>query len=308
MFIYNIFNTYYEVIFYDYDNTIIEVKKVKTGKVVLEPASPQKEGYNFIGWYDGEEDYDFTTLIYENLNLYAKYEIIEDYVFKHIVTFDSNYGSDIPYQTVEHGGTATVPTPPYKNGYTFVEWRLNGSKYDFNSPVTSDMTLIAHWTVALSDDEVNMNKAKDELKDFSIDTNSPNLVNTLVDGKCSVTFDLDSLNLSTITRDITDKIMPAVAKITCGSVSSTKQINITIKKSTYTYILKDDRYLYAYDNNNLLSDYVLYDSNDKRISASKKCTEGSCISVTVGKLNNKETYYLVFNNNPNIKYALVNNN
>lgn len=64
---------------------------------------------------------------------------------KYTVTFDSKGGTTISSQTVESGKKATKPTNPTKNGYTFVEWTLNGKTYDFNSAVTSNITLVASW-------------------------------------------------------------------------------------------------------------------------------------------------------------------
>lgn len=65
-----------------------------------------------------------------------------------IVTFDSNSGSAVASQTVKEGATATKPTDPTRSGYTFNGWRIEGatSNYDFNTPVTADITLVAQWT------------------------------------------------------------------------------------------------------------------------------------------------------------------
>lgn len=69
----------------------------------------------------------------------------------HTVTFDSNGGSPVPSQTVEHKGLATEPeTPtksdPVKGNYTFVEWRNGESTWSFKkSKVTKDITLTAKW-------------------------------------------------------------------------------------------------------------------------------------------------------------------
>ncbi len=49
-------------------------------------------------------------------------------------------------QTVESGATATKPAEdPVKEGYTFVAWTLGGTAYDFTTPVTSTITLMASW-------------------------------------------------------------------------------------------------------------------------------------------------------------------
>ena len=62
------------------------------------------------------------------------------------VTFDANGGTptSIP-QTVTSGNKAEKPADPTKTGYAFDGWYLNGKPYDFNSPVTGDITLTAQW-------------------------------------------------------------------------------------------------------------------------------------------------------------------
>lgn len=66
---------------------------------------------------------------------------------KYTVRFDTN-GSNTSYakQVVLKNDTAENPGNPYKYGYTFKGWYLNGSKYDFDTPVTKDITLIAKYT------------------------------------------------------------------------------------------------------------------------------------------------------------------
>ena len=67
------------------------------------------------------------------------------------VTFNANgHGTAPDPQTVNSGQNATEPTPaPTADGYTFGGWYTetnctNG--YNFNTPVTSDLTLFAKWT------------------------------------------------------------------------------------------------------------------------------------------------------------------
>lgn len=61
------------------------------------------------------------------------------------VTFDSNLGSNIEAQTVVYGNTAVKPEPPTRTNYTFLGWYNGETQYDFNTPVTADLTLTAHW-------------------------------------------------------------------------------------------------------------------------------------------------------------------
>lgn len=61
------------------------------------------------------------------------------------VNFDSIGGSTVKAQYVKKGDKATKPENPTREGYTFVEWQLNRNSYDFDSAVTSDITLTAKW-------------------------------------------------------------------------------------------------------------------------------------------------------------------
>ena len=56
--------------------TDVESQTVTEGERVSEPAAPTKEGYTFIGWYDGDTKFDFTTRIAKDYTLTAKYEQI----------------------------------------------------------------------------------------------------------------------------------------------------------------------------------------------------------------------------------------
>lgn len=61
------------------------------------------------------------------------------------VTFDSNGGSDVPDQGVFSDERADVPGIPVREGFTFQGWQLNGVDYDFDTPVTEAITLVAAW-------------------------------------------------------------------------------------------------------------------------------------------------------------------
>lgn len=64
------------------------------------------------------------------------------------VTFVENGGSDVEDQEVEYGGKATEPTTT-RGGYIFTGWYSDEDltvKYDFDSPVTENITLYAGWS------------------------------------------------------------------------------------------------------------------------------------------------------------------
>ena len=134
---------------------------ITKGSKVEKPSVPTKEGYTFKEWTLNDKTYDFDQIVEENLELKAKWEKIvtsntttnnnnnsnssQTIVKKYTITFDSNGGSAVSSQTVTEGSKATQPSNPTRNGYTFAGWTLNGSTYNFSSPVTNNITLVANW-------------------------------------------------------------------------------------------------------------------------------------------------------------------
>lgn len=102
-----------------------------------QPADPTKEGYTFIGWYKGEEKWNFADAVTEALTLTAKWQIN-----RYTITFDTAGGSEVPSITQDYGTAITPPAAPTRTGYTFAGW-------DKTIPSTmpaGDMTITARWT------------------------------------------------------------------------------------------------------------------------------------------------------------------
>ena len=124
---------------------------VKSGEKAVLPAEPTLKGHTFAFWYLGDDEenataYDFDTPVTGDITLTAKWNIN-----KYTVTFNSYGGTPVPpAQEVEYGLTATKPDAPTLKGYTFAFWYLgddeqNATAYDFDTPVTGDITLYANW-------------------------------------------------------------------------------------------------------------------------------------------------------------------
>lgn len=102
-----------------------------------QPADPTKEGYTFIGWYNGESEWNFETPVTADLTLTAKWQIN-----RYTITFDTAGGSEVPSITQDYGTAITPPAAPTRTGYTFAGW-------DKTIPATmpaGDMTITARWT------------------------------------------------------------------------------------------------------------------------------------------------------------------
>ena len=67
-------STTFTVIFDSDGGTTILNQIVENGDKVAMPVAPVKDGYDFIGWYDGDVEYDFTSETNDNLTLTARWE------------------------------------------------------------------------------------------------------------------------------------------------------------------------------------------------------------------------------------------
>ena len=144
----------YTVTFDSYGGTPVPpAQEVEYGLTATKPADPTLKGYTFAFWYLGEDEqnataYDFDTPVTENITLTAKWNIN-----KYTVTFNAYGGTPVPpAQEVEYGLTATKPADPTLKGYTFAFWYLgedeqNATAYDFDTPVTENITLTAKWNI-----------------------------------------------------------------------------------------------------------------------------------------------------------------
>lgn len=121
-----------------------------------------RTGYVFAGWTDtqGDNTVKFadkatapTGTAGDEITLYALWNKrssgrLGGAAVYHTVKFDTDGGSVLSDLTVVHGGYATKPTNPSKEGYTFVGWYTDKeltAAYDFGSGVTANLTLYAKW-------------------------------------------------------------------------------------------------------------------------------------------------------------------
>ena len=49
--------------FYSDGGRAVSAQKVESGKTATKPADPTKDGYSFLGWYNGDKTFDFATAI-----------------------------------------------------------------------------------------------------------------------------------------------------------------------------------------------------------------------------------------------------
>lgn len=77
--------------------------------------------------------------------------VVADAVETYTVTFDYNYSNKGTYTTVsvKDGDKVEKPDAPIRSSYSFSGWYTKasgGSKFDFNTAITADLTLYARWS------------------------------------------------------------------------------------------------------------------------------------------------------------------
>ncbi len=96
---------------------------------------------------EGTYDIKFNTIdAYGNVtSSKVKLSIIKSEKLLYLVTFNANGGSEVKSSRVEEGELIKEPPAPTKEGYNFSGWYRGNNKFDFNTPITTNVTLTAHW-------------------------------------------------------------------------------------------------------------------------------------------------------------------
>ncbi|MEE0510352.1 MAG: InlB B-repeat-containing protein [Peptococcaceae bacterium] len=148
----------YDLSFYS-DNTLIQsatksdiyYEAPLADYLKYEPSEDLARGRTFLGWClstgdelpDGEIEMVDEDMTMPAADVYLHAVWSEP---KHTVSFDSHGGTDVEDQKVEHGTPVAEPTPPTKDGCTFVGWYdEDGARWSFDQEITEDTELHAVW-------------------------------------------------------------------------------------------------------------------------------------------------------------------
>lgn len=198
--------------------TTIPDQTVYDSEYVTEPTEAlTKEGYLFDGWYTDEactNKFEFesgksTTAVSGNLDLYAKW--ISN---KRTVAFNTNgHGGAISPASVAHGTKVSAPASPSEYGYNFEGWYTDASgnnPFNFDTPITTDITLFAKWTpksykvTFKTDKETPYHEQNVAYKNFATKPSAPGKPGYIFDGWYKDEDCHDKFNFGTaITGDIT---------------------------------------------------------------------------------------------------------
>ena len=128
----------YTVTFDSDGGSAVKEQKVDSGKTATEPEAPKLEGMAFLGWYDGENEFDFATPITKDITLKAKWTET-DY---HVVTY-----------TLPAGVAVT------RTGFTATTRVLVGTKITLPDVTEVNVTApeghaLKSWNVKVGDEQI----------------------------------------------------------------------------------------------------------------------------------------------------------
>lgn len=133
-------------IIYDANGGTVSTSEIQAqGNQQIMLPEPTYSGHTFAGWYLGDTLIGWAGSVYVvNVDVTLTANWRDGTVSTYTVTFLSG-NEIISTQKVLSGAYATYWEPNVSGG-SFVEWQLNGEKYLFSTPITSDITLKATVT------------------------------------------------------------------------------------------------------------------------------------------------------------------
>ena len=137
----------YTVSFETNRGSSVAAQEILYNNTVTKPNDPTRSGYIFEGWYSDAaltSEYNFNTLVTENITLYAKWTAVE-----YTISFVTNNGENLDSITYTADDASLNIQELSKTGYTFEKWCIDKeltTGFEFKQYETSgDLTLYAKW-------------------------------------------------------------------------------------------------------------------------------------------------------------------
>ena len=197
------------VIFTSEDGKMFSQTTLQDGGLLEKPENPTKEGYIFKNWMHEGKEFDFSKPVQDNIVLIA---VWEKEIIKYTIKFDSDGGNNISEQSIVEGEKITAPTNPTKEGYTFKGWLLNGEKYNFDQPVSKNLTLVASW-------EKTQTETKPTTSTTKPTTTKPSTTKPSTSTTTKVTYTISISKVDEYSPDRTLNVYANGSKISVKSVS-----------------------------------------------------------------------------------------
>lgn len=123
--------------------SVIDSIILNKGETIKQTLIPEKEGYLFVSWQKDGIEYDTKKPITEDITLTANWietpEIYNYYTVSFIIDEQTEK------TTVKENELVKELKAPEKENYVFAGWYSGDEKFDFNNPITKDITLVAKY-------------------------------------------------------------------------------------------------------------------------------------------------------------------
>ena len=134
----------------------VTIKTVEHGKVVSTPATPTRDGFDFVHWTLGLESgsvaFQFSTPIIADITLYAKWNLAHHQTFD--VVFDQNHPLGVLSEVfVNDGDLVSAPAEdPVRFEAEFAGWfagpSFGAAPFDFSQPIRENKIVFAQWILS----------------------------------------------------------------------------------------------------------------------------------------------------------------
>ena len=214
----------------------------------------------------------------------------------HTVTFNSNGGTKIAPKEVVSGVKIKAPSTPTKDKYLFRGWYEDSTfskEFDFNTPITSDMTLYAKWEAANSINEIRL------AGDFQYGTVPVGTLPSFNPRTTTDSITIDKTNSDWVKRTSTTSLW--------GGFAGNTPVAYNDGKTYYGYSFAVD----TNDGYQLASDLkVIYNGDDVTTTANvSRYAWGAYVDVDLGKaIGTPVVYTITFNSNDGTSVAPQNVN
>lgn len=223
-----------KVTYKDGENVLSAVE-VKKGEKAVEVKDPEKEGYDFTGWYLDGALYDFNNPVNKDITLTAGWEEEK---------FVNFYVNDVLYATVKviRGKVKVPEAPKAEEGYTFGGWENEGQEVDFDENVEGGFNVHARFKTFKRIQSMEYEK---EVYYIGVGkTETPKLKIAPVDWKEDLMFASSDESVATVNKDgevtgikdgtaaisvVSESGMSAVTSVVVGTLPTAISTSSTIK-------------------------------------------------------------------------------
>lgn len=289
--------TIFTVTFNSNGGSAVKSKKVSEKETVEEPPAPTKEGYKFLGWYQGSEKFDFSKEITENITLTAKWEKIDSGSTGgggaiNVTNITLNYKKI--YLKVGETKTVTAKVSPSNATNKTVTWSSSNnniatvSNGTITGKGTGTVTITASAGGKSASVEVVVNQSGSGTTctygDATYNTNyilSVNLTqnNCAIDPNSNPNESLSNSDYTRLIRDLNDMSFKITGnnfthKVERQKIKNTSGIGLVGYQITITVSIIDTDNPYAV----LTSKYILKSDGSRQFLQNNICKNGICLN------------------------------